>query len=86
MRQAHNREHGVHTRCPWENAPVADEETFHTVHLMIAINYCVLRVYAHTAGAHLVSGEHYDAIDAHAMPLYLAIKLAELLLTDYSSI
>ena len=54
------------------------------MHLAIAVSYRVLGVSAHTAGAHLMGGEHHDAIDAHTVSFQLPVKLAELLLADYA--
>src|SRR5713101_785630 len=52
------------------------------MHLPITIGYRSFGVGTHATGAHLVGGEHHDAIDTHAMPLQLAVKLAELLFCD----
>jgi hypothetical protein len=53
---------------------------------MIAIYYGLSGVCTHTTGSHLVGSEHHDAVGTHAVAFNLAIILAELLLTDCSSL
>jgi len=65
MRQTHNRQHRIHTRCRWEEAAVTDEEVFHAVYFTVFIGDRCRVIGSHTARSHLVGGEHHDAIDGH---------------------
>jgi hypothetical protein len=53
---------------------------------MIGIYHGLSGICSHTTGSHLVGSEHHDAVGTHAMAFNLAIILAELLLTDCSSL
>src|SRR5438874_10264337 len=53
---------------------------------MITINDRMFRVYTHAACSHLMGSEHHDAVRTHAVALNLASKIAELTLTNRSSL
>jgi hypothetical protein len=53
---------------------------------MIGIYHGLSGICSHTTGSHLVGSEHHDAVGTHAVAFNLAIILAELLLTDCSSL
>src|SRR3989442_2257810 len=84
MDKRHNPQHRVHPRGSGEKATITDKKAFHAVYFTIFIGHRVFRVGSHATCAHLVDTEHHHTIDAHTVPLQLAVKIAELFLCDHA--
>src|SRR5712692_530664 len=80
--EAHNREHWIDAGGRREDAAITHKQPFHTMQLPVSIGYRCFGVGTHAAAVHLVCGEHHHAIYAHAVPLQLSVKRAELLFCD----
>ena len=86
MRQPHDRQHGIHARRAGKHTSITNKQPLDAVQLLITINDRVFRVCTHSACSHLMGSEHHNAIRTHPVALNLACILAELLLTNRSSL